>query len=220
MAIVALRLKFVGICTAMVITAGCGGNSTEPSPSNLATCPSPNYPVTTLRWASFPIRVYIEDPELVRRGYSNARIAVMGQLIMQGLGSWSSASSGQIGGVTRVQDSSTSQLNVVFRNGRGDTIHDGTSGNTITHATVLWDVDRWEAFGSPYTNSFNGVSFTDGADHRMINGMAHEMGHVLGIVEHPTTPGSLMIADPTQLFHEAPQPIDINSIRKKYGLCS
>jgi hypothetical protein len=201
-----MRQTLLAISTALVLTAtACGGSSpTEPTTNNAA-CSQPAYPVTALRWESFPIRVYIEEPELVRRGYSTARITSLVQIMMNGLGAWSAATGGRVGSISRTTDFNNSQLNIVFRNGTGNTLHDSVQGEFIRRATILWDVDRWEQFSD--------------RDHRHLNGMAHEMGHVLGIVSHPTTPGSLMIDAPEQLSYSGPQTIDVNSILNKYGRC-
>lgn len=172
-----------------------------------------------MRWQAFPLRVLIEESELLRRGYTASRTAQISRLILQGLGSWAAAT-GQVGSITQVTDVSVSTLNVVFRTSRGDTIHDSRQGEFVTHATILMDPASLEQFGSPFTNRIAGVSFTDGADHRWNNAMAHEMGHVLGIVAHPATPGSLMINEAEQLIYERPQAVDVNSILKKYQLCS
>jgi protein TonB len=170
-----------------------------------APCASPSYSVSGLRWERFPIRVYIEQVDLTRRGYSDQRRAEITRLIMQGLGSWSQATGGRVGNVTLVPDFADANLNVVFRNGTGNTIHDAVQSGTIRHATILWDVDRWEAFSDK--------------DHRIVNGLAHEMGHVLGIAAHPTTPNTLMVDGPEQLTFEGPQPADVAAILAKYGIC-
>lgn len=211
----ALSWLLTAVVPAIVVT-GCS-SPTKPTGN---TCAAPSYPVTELRWEGFPIRVYVEEPELIRRGYSAARTAAISQLVLQGIGSWSSTTGGQVGGVTKISDSTNSQLNVVFRTGAGFTLHDTVQGNFIRHATIELDPAEAEKFGAPFTQVINSVSFRDGADHRWINGSAHEMGHALGIVEHPTTPGSLMINAPEQLIYETPQTIDVNSILRKYHLCS
>jgi len=183
--------------------------ATASAPSNartpLAPCTSPSYPVSGLRWERFPIRVYIEQVELTRRGYSDQRKAEIVRLIMQGLGSWAHATRGRVGSVTLVADFAEADLNVVFRNGMGNTIHDAVQAGIIRHATIVWDVDRWEAFSDK--------------DHRIVNGFAHEMGHVLGIVGHPTTPNTLMVDGPEQLTFEGPQTDDVAAILAKYGIC-
>jgi hypothetical protein len=176
-----------------------------PRPGMAAGCPSPSYPVSALRWERFPIRVYIEEVDLTRRGYSEQRKAEIVRLIMQGLGSWAAATGGRVGSVTHVEDFRGADLNIVFRNGTGNTIHDGVQGSVIRHATIMWDVDRWEAFGDK--------------DHRIVNGMAHEMGHVLGITAHPETPGTLMVDGPEQLTFTGPQSADVAAILAKYGSC-
>jgi hypothetical protein len=205
-------LGIVGLLVGAFIAQACGGSPIEPSGTNPGAaggsgCQAmrPNYQVSALRWENFPIRVYIEDIELTRRGFSVARTAAIADLIMRGLGSWAAATNGRIGATTRVTDASTSHLNVVFRNNSGHTIHDARTGNYIQHATVLVDPHFTEAFAD--------------RDHRWINMAAHEMGHVLGIVEHPAgITGSLMVNEAEQVRYEGPQPYDVNSILIKYGL--
>jgi hypothetical protein len=175
--------------------------------------------VTELRWQRFPIRVYVEEVELLRRGFSSERSAQIVQLILQGLGSWAGATNGRVGGITYVVDSANADLNIVFRNNTGHAVHDSREENFIRHATILGDIHEMESFGVPATRTIDGRTFTDGADHRIVNWAAHEMGHVLGIVQHPTIPGSLMIAEPEQVTYEAPQAVDVNSMLKKYGFC-
>ena len=182
-------------------------------------CPTPSYDVTPLRWEAFPILVYIEEPELTRRGYSPERTRQIVQLIMKGLGSWADATGQRVGAIQRVTDYSKSQLNVVFRNGTGNTIHGRVQGDFIRHATIMMDIMKNESFGAPFVQTYEGRSFTDGADHRTVYTAAHEMGHVLGIVRHPESSGSLMVDSPEQMFYEGPQPIDVNAIMKKYGAC-
>lgn len=172
---------------------------------NLPPC-GPAYPVTPRRWERFPIKVYFEIPELQRRGYSPQRVSELVSLFTKGLGSWSAATGGTIGTIVQVTNYTEADLNIVFRNGTGNTVWDTTEGDFIRHATILWDVNRWEGFGTE-------------RNHRHVNGMAHEMGHVLGIGAHPTLPGSLMIEAEEQLRYEGPQPLDVESIRKKYGKC-
>ena len=204
-------LGSIALLLAALVAQGCGGSPIEPSDTKgveggNSGCQAlrPNYPVTALRWESFPIRVYIEDVELTRRGFSAARTAAIADLIMRGLGSWAAGTSGRVGAVTRVTDFNASHLNVVFRNNTGNTIHDSRSGNFIRHATILVDPHFTEAFSD--------------RDHRWVNMAAHEMGHVLGIVEHPTgITGSLMVDEAEQLRYTGPQTIDINSMLIKYG---
>jgi hypothetical protein len=45
------------------------------------------------------------------------------------------------------------------------------------------------------------------------------MGHVLGIGQHTSMPGTLMTDGPEQVTFESPQAADVNSILAKYGLC-
>jgi hypothetical protein len=165
----------------------------------------PSYSVTPLRWERFPIRVYIEEVDLDRRGFSAVRKAKIVALIMKGLDSWSDATGGRVGSVTQVRDFRNSDVNVVFRNGTGNTMHDSVHGPFIRHATIMFDIQRWETFPDK--------------DHRIVNGIAHEMGHVLGIGQHTSMPGTLMTDGPEQVTFESPQAADVNSILAKYGLC-
>ena len=181
-------------------------SATASAPAGMNVCAAePSYSVTPLRWERFPLRVYIEEVELDRRNISATRKARIVALIMKGLDSWSVATGGRLGSVIQVRDFRNAHLNVVFRNGTGNTIHDSVQGPFIRHATIMFDIQRWESFPDK--------------DHRIVNGIAHEMGHVLGIGRETSMPGTLMTEGPEQLTFEAPQQADVNSILAKYGIC-
>lgn len=76
--------------------AGGGGDgdssTTGTTPSSLPLCSGQTYDVSG-RWERFPIRVYIEEPELARRGYSAQRIGQLVDLYMRGINSWAVATS-------------------------------------------------------------------------------------------------------------------------------
>jgi TonB family protein len=184
---------------------GVRGRGPSAAPVKACVAAEPSYSVTPLRWERFPIRVYIEEVDLDRRGFTAVRKAKIVALIMKGLDSWSAATGGRVGSVTQVRDFRNADVNVVFRNGTGNTIHDALQGPFIRHATIMFDIQRWEAFADN--------------DHRIVNGIAHEMGHVLGIGQHTSMPGTLMTDGPEQLTFEAPQAADVNSILAKYGMC-
>jgi hypothetical protein len=209
-------LYVLGVLSMAILLQGCGGVPVSPTdlqtttPSSGCQGPTvrPNYAVTTVRWERFPIRVYIEEVELLRRGFSSSRTATVSSLILRGLGSWATSTSGRVGSIVETDDDTNSDLNVVFRNNTGNTIHDTVQQPFIRHATVMFDPHWPEAFSD--------------ADHRWVNMAAHEMGHVLGIVAHPTgITGSLMVNEAEQLRYTAPQAVDVNSILVKYGFgCS
>jgi predicted Zn-dependent protease len=206
----------------LALAATACGSSSPTAPSELtadvrppaaAACTAvqhqPNYVqelglLNTVRYASWPVRAYIEEPELTRRGYSDARRVAIVHSIMQGLSSWARRSGGKIGAIVATTDPSEATLTVVFRNLPGNQLggvtHESSNGAIrVSRMTINADF----------------IETRVGRDLLWEHTPAHEMGHALGIVGHPSTTESVMFAGVGD-FKE-PQLIDINSMLVKYG---
>ena len=213
------RLRNAALTSFLLATAACGSSPIAPTATTPGPDPAPaacnanqyqpNYVaelnlLNTVKYPSWPIRAYIEEPELTRRGYSDARRTFIVQAIMRGLSAWARRTDGKVGQVVATSDFSQATLTVVFRNqqdGQLGAVTHESSGGAVRVSRMVLNVDYIES--------------RVGADRLWEYTPAHEMGHALGIVGHPSSAQSIMapfVGD----FRE-PQLVDTNSILVKYS---
>ena len=149
------------------------------------------------RWERFPITIWI-DPSTVRDAEEMSSLRT-------GLSSWSEATSGVLG-VSFLQAEQDAQIKVrivdMLDGANGITHHTVTDRGFIRSATI--DIVRPRWVGAPYAQYKSSV---------VSRLAAHEMGHVLGIVRHAATPGTIMLPNSATDF---PAPLDVNTIKAKY----
>jgi hypothetical protein len=150
------------------------------------------------RWERFPITVWI-DPSTVHGAEEMSGLRA-------GLSSWSKATGGVLG-VSFLQAAQDAQIDV-----RVVDMLDGANGMThhivvdhhgfLRSATIEIVRPRWV-----------GASYAEYKSSIISRLAAHEMGHVLGIVSHTETPGTMML--PVSAT-DSPTPMDVNTIKAKY----
>jgi hypothetical protein len=202
------------LCHITVCLFGCAGHpfAIIPAPQILATCGAePSFAESTLlkRWERFPVGVFVDTdslPEAARASYKEG--------IARGVKLWAEATGGQIGDFEVNDDKPDSPVRISMAerplpdNALGSTQLTFTL-NRIVSATVLLTRSRFE--GTPFLS------------HDVASTTAHEMGHVLGIVDHSPHPGDKMWAsgnfsagnaarEPSSLI----TPRDVNTLEEAY----
>lgn len=168
-----------------IVLFGCAGHpfAPVPAPQILATCGAvPSFAESTVlkRWERFPVDVFVDSdsiPETARGSYLEG--------IQRGVGLWAEATGGTIGDFQVNDDKPESPVRISIS---GGPLPDDAIGSTeltftlnrIVSATVRLTRSQYE--GTAYLA------------HDVASTMAHEMGHVLGIVDHSPDPDDKMWA--------------------------
>lgn len=173
------------MCHVAIALFGCAGHpfAPVPEPEILATCGAkPSFADSTLlkRWERFPVDVFVDTeslPPASRNSYLEG--------IERGVKLWAEATRGKIGDFEVNDDKPDSPVRISIAEGP---LPDNAIGSTeltftmnrIVSATVLLT-----------RSQFEGTAFLS---HDVASTTAHEMGHVLGIVDHSPHPEDKMWA--------------------------
>jgi hypothetical protein len=197
--------SFAAVLAAVAVICSCDDGVLGPDQNSapiLGSCNAqPNYvpQVILNRWYDFPLRfVLIESSFPV-----DDRDEVL-ERIIEGIHQWSSSTNGRIGSLVEVRDADEADLII-----EADDL--GTTGAArTTHAT-----------GTPFLSggriAFDRqtvIELSQVEDGRFISALAaHEMGHLLGIIGHPSLQDVLMSAP---LQAERPTTADLNTLMHAY----
>ena len=197
--------------------AACGDGSPvdledpdDPAPTYGVCNQHPNYTseVRLNRWRSFPLAYYFDAASFPEEFLEDYRSA-----IMDGIGRWDAATANELGAVVEVQDRQVADFVITYR-----PFQPASATARVVHST-----------GTPFLGGgeiqYNPTGMREGEDLvrggaisretflRGISGIgAHEMGHLLGIIGHPTWTDVLM----GPVFHDAPTMADVNTIIQAY----
>jgi hypothetical protein len=202
------------LCHVAVVLFGCAGHpfAVAPAPQILATCgaiPSFAHATVLKRWERFPVEVFVDTASLP--------VAARGRYlegIERGVRLWAEATGGIIGDFQVNDDKPQSPVRISLASGPlpdnaiGSTELTFTS-NRIVSATVRLTRSQFED--------------TAYLAHDVASTTAHEMGHVLGIVDHSPDPDDKMWAsgnfsvekaglEPASLI----TPRDVNTLEEAY----
>jgi len=202
------------ICHVAIGLFGCAGNFDAKTSASriLADCGAlPNFASNTKlkRWEGFPVEVYVDAfslPRELRQTYLEG--------IERGVGLWSEATRGKIGGVRINYDRPESPISISLSH---EPLPDGAIGSTelkFTGSRIL------SAAVSLTRSQFEGTAFLA---QDVANTTAHEMGHALGIIDHsPHAEDKMWVSgnfgvhnegrDPEQLI----TPRDVNTLEEAY----
>lgn len=159
------------------------------------------------RWRSFPLAYFFDAASFPPEFLTDYRTA-----ISDGIRRWDEATANELGAVVETDDREAADFVILYLE-----LQVGAAARVI-HAT-----------GTPFLAGgeiqFNPVGMREGEEllragtisqetfHRGISSIAaHEMGHLLGIIGHPSRPDALM--GPT--FHDAPTIVDVNTLVRAY----
>ena len=178
----------------------------------LASCGAqPNFASETQlkRWQSFPVDVFVDLdplPEAVRDIYREG--------VEKGIGLWSQATTGRIGNFRVSYDRSNSPVTLSVTPGALPDNAIGITELTFTDARIVTAnvrLTRSQYEGTPFL--VNDIA----------NTTAHEMGHVLGIVDHSPFPEDKMwISGNFTIRNQGDDPLtlvtrrDINTLQEAY----
>jgi predicted Zn-dependent protease len=193
---------------------GCAGHpfATVPAPQILGACGAkPTFAESTVlkRWERFPVDVFVDTGSL-----PEAQSETYLEGIERGVRLWAEATGGKIGDFEVNDDKPESPVRISIAK---DPLPDDAIGSTeltftlnrIVSAEVLITRSRFE--GTAYLS------------HDVASTTAHEMGHVLGIVDHSPHPEDKMWAsgnfsgenrerEPSSLI----TPRDVNTVEEAY----
>jgi len=178
----------------------------------LALCGAqPNFAANTLlkRWRSFPVDVYVDLgalPEAVRGVYREG--------VEKGIGLWSEATAGRIGEFRVSYRRSDSPVTLSVTRG-------ALPGNAIGITELTFTDERIVNAEVQLTRShYEGTPFLV---NDIANTTAHEMGHVLGIVDHsPFSEDKMWISGNFTVHNQGDNPLslvtlrDINTLQEAY----
>jgi predicted Zn-dependent protease len=159
------------------------------------------------RWRSFPLAFFFDAESFPPEFLADYRPA-----ITDGIRRWDEATANELGAVVEIQERGTADFVITYRE------FPGLASARVIHAA-----------GTPFLAGgeiqFNPVGMREGEDlvragtisretfHRGISSIAaHEMGHLLGIIGHPSRTDVLM----GPAFHDAPTMIDVNTLIRAY----
>lgn len=199
------RRATILLCLSTLAAACSGGGSgpvdLEPGPILGACLLEPHYigQMPLNRWRNFPLRTFVKEATFPAENRAQA-IA----LILAGLRQWAEETDGRIGSITTAPDEVTADLVVEARDlgdvGSAVTTH-GTGTPYLARGRIIFDGETVATLVTPQNGAFLSAL------------AAHEMGHLLGIIGHPTTEGVLMNS-PLQALR--PTPADVNTISHAY----
>jgi len=192
---------------------GCTPLSTGPdSTLALASCGAePNFAAETLlkRWQRFPVDVYVNLgalPEAVRGIYREG--------VEKGIGLWSEATHGRIGQFRVSYQRSHSPVTLSVTQGALRDSAIGITQLTFTNERIInadVQLTRSHYEGTPFL--VNDIA----------NTTAHEMGHVLGIVDHsPFSEDKMWVSGNFTVHNQGDDPLslvttrDINTLKQAY----
>lgn len=170
----------------------------------------PNYiaEVGLNRWRSFPLEYFFDagsfDPDFV---------AIYEDAITDGIGRWAEATGNGLGTVVEVGDRAGADFVITSRD-----VTPSTAFARTIHATGTPFLAGGEiVFGSvalaDSEELFRDGTLTPEVFFRGISGVAaHEMGHLLGIIGHPSGRDVLM----GPVFHDVPTEADVNTLVHAY----
>lgn len=210
-----IRSRRVGLTILAAGALACGGATTGPG----GTVPiygecglEPNYvgQVRLKRWQSFPLTYLFWSPAFPSEFVDDYRAS-----IAAGIRRWDEATSDELGAVVEVDRVEDAQVVITYEDfmSKEAYAHVSYAGPSayLKHAAISFNRSAMgEIEDLVRSGSLDRANFDAG-----IAGIAaHEMGHVLGIIDHPTDPNSIM--GPQFVFVEYPTVDDINTIMDAY----
>jgi hypothetical protein len=202
------------LCHVAIVLFGCAGHpfAVVPAPPILATCGAePSFAESTVlkRWERFPVDVYVDTaslPQAARGSYLEG--------IESGLRLWAEATGGRIGDFVVHDDRPDSPVRIAISTTPLPDNAIGSTELTFTHNRIVSANVRLTR------SQFEGTAYLA---HDVASTTAHEMGHVLGIVDHSPDPGDKMWAsgnfsvdkaalEPASLI----TPRDVNTLEEAY----
>lgn len=202
------------LCHVAVALFGCAGHPrvSMPPPQILTRCDGePSFVDSTQlkRWSHFPIRIHIDIGSLPAPVQATYREA-----IERGVGLWSEATHGKIGAFEVHYDEPDAPVRISIAEGRLPDHAIGLTELTFTGNRIL------SATVQLTRSQFEGTEFLS---HDVASTTAHEMGHVLGIVDHsPHREDKMWVSgnfnvqtedrDPSSLL----TPRDVNTLEEAY----
>jgi predicted Zn-dependent protease len=200
---------FVLLCTAAACNSDSPTGPDEAVPIYGACDVQPTYvgEVNLNRWRSFPLTYFFDDASFPADFLVDYRAA-----ITDGIRRWDEATPNELGAVVEVDDRDNADFVILYLE------FPVPAAARVIHST-----------GTPFLAGgqiqFNPIGMREGEDfvregmisretfHRGISSIAaHEMGHLLGIIGHPSRTDALM----GPAFHDAPTTIDINTLIRAY----
>ncbi|MGH7567218.1 MAG: hypothetical protein ACREK2_10350 [Gemmatimonadota bacterium] len=171
---------------------------------------TPNYrdQVVLNRWRSFPLAFFFDAASFPSEFLGDYRSA-----ITDGIRRWDAATANELGAVVEVDEREAADFVITYR-----AFPPALSPARVVHSTGTPFLAGGEIQYSPTGMREGEELVREGRISRQtflrgVSGIAaHEMGHLLGIIGHPTRDDALM--GPT--FHDAPAVVDLNTLIHAY----